>query len=210
MKQELYEFRITPMSEEHLPQIRNALEKRTELLSRSRYPNMWKATDRLNSLPRKKKDPKREKMKYILFVVLGLFCAVPGAMKPGELLVPLVFGVAAFLWGAFGLLRNRLDRPDPFERPARFLWEQESVPEDANVLFTEGYMLLTAESMEDLIPYDKLEFVIEAEDIFLIFFAENILVLKKSDLVCGTAQDFRGFIGKHTVFVPYDCERSTI
>ena len=41
MEQNNYAFRVTAMGEEYLSQISYALEKRTELLSRSQYPGMW-------------------------------------------------------------------------------------------------------------------------------------------------------------------------
>ena len=47
MEQNNYVFRVTTMGEEYLSQISYALEKRTELLSRNRYPGMWNATDKL-------------------------------------------------------------------------------------------------------------------------------------------------------------------
>ena len=40
MEQNNYVFRVTTMGEEYLSQISYALEKRTELLSRVKYPGM--------------------------------------------------------------------------------------------------------------------------------------------------------------------------
>ena len=43
-------FHLTPYdTRKLLPQVSKALEKRTELLSRQRYPGLWKQTDRLNA-----------------------------------------------------------------------------------------------------------------------------------------------------------------
>lgn len=43
-------FQTTPLNEERLiPQISQALEKRTELISREKYPGLWNATDRFSA-----------------------------------------------------------------------------------------------------------------------------------------------------------------
>ena len=47
----IFSFQITALDSTALyPQVSRALEKRAELLSRQKYPRMWKLTDKLNSV----------------------------------------------------------------------------------------------------------------------------------------------------------------
>lgn len=44
-------FQLSPYNiDKLLPQVSKALEKRTELVSRERFPGLWKNTDRINTL----------------------------------------------------------------------------------------------------------------------------------------------------------------
>ena len=48
-----YIFHISPYdTEKLLPQVSRALEKRTEMVSRERFPGLWKHTDRFRSMAR--------------------------------------------------------------------------------------------------------------------------------------------------------------
>ena len=85
MDQNLFTFQISPLPEAYIPQLAYALEKRTELLSRIKYPGLWKHTDKLNQTPKRKKSPLRTKLLGILNLALGIFLFVPGVMKPQEL-----------------------------------------------------------------------------------------------------------------------------
>ena len=56
-----YEFQLSPYDGASLvPQVSCALEKRTESISREKYPKMWKITDHFNS--KKVSEKKREKL----------------------------------------------------------------------------------------------------------------------------------------------------
>lgn len=204
MEQNIYAFRVTPMGEEYLPQISYALEKRTELLSRNQYPGMWKATDKLNAIPQKEKSQRRNRLKSVLFLVLGVFCFVGGVMDPKELTGPLIIGAAAILWGGFGLFRGKIKRKNPFDKSARLLLEQRKTTEDAKVVFDEVCMVIMAGGEEELIPYDRMEYIVEAEGLLLITFAGKVIAVKKDDMICGDMEGFRAFITKQTTFVPYN------
>lgn len=97
-----FSFRLTTMNARYLkPQVRRALEKRTELLSRQRCPRIWALTDRLNRVGQasSEKLQHREKLRLILGLVngaLGLFLLLPGLMDPGALPLPLLVGTACF------------------------------------------------------------------------------------------------------------------
>jgi len=205
MGQDNFVFRITTMGEEYLPQISYALEKRTELLSRNQYPGMWKATDKLRAST---KEP--SKGRRLLRTLLSIFCLccgvllfVPGLMEPEELKVPLFAGAIGIGTGIGGLLRGKIKRKNPFDKSARLLLEQRKTTDDAKAVFDENGMTIVAGGGEDRIPYDKLEYIIEAAGVLLVTFDEKVIVIKKEDLVCGEFEMFRSFIANRTPFVEY-------
>ena len=204
MEQNNYVFRITAIGEEYLPQISYALEKRTELLSRNQYPGMWKATDKLNAIPQKEKSQRRNRLKSVLFLVLGVFCFVGGVMDPKELTAPLIIGAAAILWGGFGLFRGKIKRKNPFDKSAWLLLEQRKTTDDATVAFNESGMTIAAGGDEELVPYDKMEYIVEAEGMLLLTFDEKVIAVKKADMICGDMEGFHAFITEHTNFVPHN------
>lgn len=117
MDQNLFTFQISPLPEAYIPQLVYALEMRTELLSRVKFPGMWKHTDRLKQIPKVKKSPLRTKLLGIFNLALGIFLFVPGVMKPKELFVPLIvgaIGIGAGIALCFGArLKRRTDLISP-------------------------------------------------------------------------------------------------
>lgn len=97
-----FSFRLSPLDAERLrPQVRRALEKRTELLSRQRCPRIWALTDRLNRVEQVSSGSlqHRRQLRLILGLVdgaLSLFLLLPGLMDPGALPLPLLVGAACF------------------------------------------------------------------------------------------------------------------
>ena len=91
---ENYDFQVTPYDTESLlRQVSTALEKRTELISRQRYPGLWENIDRLNTMAKgRQRSSLRTRIMGIVCLVLGIFLFVPGLLKPQELLVPLLAG----------------------------------------------------------------------------------------------------------------------
>ena len=95
-------FQPTPLDAAALrPQVRRALERRTELLSRQRCPRIWALTDRLNRVEQVSSGSLqlRRQLHLILGLVdgaLGLFLLLPGLMDPGALPLPLLVGAACF------------------------------------------------------------------------------------------------------------------
>lgn len=106
-------FRIRPIrGESLLPQVQQALEKRTELHSRETLPGIWKLTDKLNAaetLPPEQLAARR-KRRCILAVpayLLAIFILVPALMEPKELLSLLIPGLALLLFALSVLWRNK-------------------------------------------------------------------------------------------------------
>ena len=176
-----------------LPQVSKALEKRSEHLSRERYPKMWRSIDRL---PSPSRGAKRSRLRTRLFSVLclaaGVILVVPGLMEPKELLVPLVAGAAAVVLGASGLWRTRKNREKPFDRSARLLLEgKDQTPESPApvVSFSDQGMTFSEKDKTEFVPYSDFESAWETEDTLLLVFGQRVTLLQKRDLVQG---DFSG------------------
>ena len=176
-----------------LPQVSKALEKRTEHLSRERYPGMWRSIDRLPSTSR---GTSRGRLRTRLFSILCLaarvILVVPGLMEPKELLVPLVVGAAAVVLGVSGLWRTRKNREKPFDRSARLLLkEKDQTPERPapTVSFSDQGMSLSEKGSSEFVPYSDFESAWETADTLLLVFGQRVTLLQKQDLVRG---DFSG------------------
>ena len=176
-----------------LPQVSKALEKRSEHLSRERYPKMWRSIDHL---PSPSQGTGRSRLRTRLFSILclaaGVILVVPGLMEPKELLVPLVVGAAAIVLGITRLWLTRKNREKPFDRSALLLLEgKDQAPENPAPLvsFSDQGMSLSAKSETEFIPYSDFESAWETEDALLLVFGQRVTLLQKRDLVQG---DFSG------------------
>lgn len=200
---ENYNFQITPYDTESLlQQVSKALEKRTEFVSRERYPGLWENIDKLNAVSKgKRRSSLRSKIMSIICLVLGVFLFIPGLMKPQELLVPLLVGAFAIVIGIVYLYIGRKDKKNPFDKSARLLLmgkDTISAKQSIMVSFSESGMEIRADDKESQhIPYSDFESMIETEDLFLFVHDTRITVLQKKDLTSNDITDFRNFISKN-------------
>lgn len=200
---ENYNFQITPYDTESLlQQVSKALEKRTEFVSRERYPSLWENIDKLNAVSKgKRRSSLRSKVMSIICLVLGVFLFVPGLMKPQELLVPLLVGAFAIVIGIVYLYIGRKGKKNPFDKSARLLLmgkDTISAKQSIMVSFSESGMEIRADDKEPQhIPYSDFESMIETEDLFLFVHDTRITVLQKKDLTSNDITDFRNFISKN-------------
>lgn len=200
---ENYNFQITPYDTESLlQQVSKALEKRTEFVSRERYPGLWENIDKLNAVSKgKRRSSLRSKVMSIICLVLGVFLFVPGLMKPQELLVPLLVGAFAIVIGIVYLYIGRKDKKNPFDKSARLLLmgkDTISAKQSIMVSFSESGMEIRADDKEPQhIPYSDFESMIETEDLFLFVHDTRITVLQKKDLTSNDITDFRNFISRN-------------
>lgn len=200
---ENYNFQITPYDTESLlQQVSKALEKRTEFVSRERYPSLWENIDKLNAVSKgKRRSSLRSKVMSIICLVLGVFLFVPGLMKPQELLVPLLVGAFAIVIGIVYLYIGRKGKKNPFDRSARLLLmgkDTISAKQSIMVSFSESGMEIRADDKEPQhIPYSDFESMIETEDLFLFVHDTRITVLQKKDLTSNDITDFRNFISRN-------------
>ncbi len=200
---ENYDFQVTPYDTESLlRQVSTALEKRTELISRQRYPGLWENIDRLNTMAKgRQRSSLRTRIMGIVCLVLGIFLFVPGLLKPQELLVPLLAGAFAILIGVFYLYSVRKNKKNPFDKSAKILLmgtDTISAEQSIVVSFSETEMEIRADD-KDLqhIPYNDFESMIETTDLFLFVHDTRITVLQKTDLTTKATHDFRNFISKN-------------
>ena len=200
---ENYDFQVTPYDTESLlRQVSTALEKRTEFVSRERYPSLWENIDRLNTMAKgRQRSSLRTRIMGIVCLVLGIFLFVPGLLKPQELLVPLLAGAFAILIGVFYLYSVRKNKKNPFDKSAKILLmgtDTISAEQSIVVSFSETEMEIRADD-KDLqhIPYNDFESMIETTDLFLFVHDTRITVLQKNDLTTKATHDFRNFISKN-------------
>lgn len=197
-----YDFQITPYDTESLlQQVSAALEKRTELISRQRYPGLWENIDKLNTMAKgRQRSSLHTRIMGIVCLALGVFLFVPGLLKPQELLVPLLAGTFAILIGVFYLYISRKSKKNPFNESAKILLmgkDTISAEQSIVVSFSETGMEIRTDN-KDLqhIPYSDFESMIETIDLFLFVHDTRITVLQKKDLTSNTISGFRNFISK--------------
>lgn len=190
-------FVFTPTSydsERLLPQVSRALERRTELFSRQRYPGMWRITDSLRKIPTgRKRSPLRTRVLSILCLVLGILLLVPGLMEPQELMVPLVAGAVAVVVGIGGLWNRQKHRKNPFDNSAAILLSGlQTLPQgqDLQVSFSRDGMALGASAKaEQSVPWEQFTCAVQTADTFLFVYEDKVLLLQKKDLRQGTPED---------------------
>ena len=186
-----YIFHISPYdTEKLLPQVSRALEKRTEMVSRERFPGLWKHTDRFRSMARgRKRSRLRTRGMSALCLAAGIFLAVP-----------LLVGAAAMGAGIIGLWQSRARKKNPFDRAAKILLEgkdKSSAEQAASVSFSEEGMTVPAGGGKaEFVPYREFECAVETADSFLFVFGGRVLLLQKMDLKAECTGDFCSLISE--------------
>lgn len=196
-----YIFQISSLDAEKLqPQVRQALTRRAELLSRAKHPKLWKHSDRVNAGRSPEEVANKQKLRSrilsICVIVLGAFLFVPGLMNPEELMVPLMAGAAGMIVGLFTLAASLKPRKDPFDQSAKALVNGMTGIVPAKVTFTDESMTVEANEAVETTPYDRFEYIIQQEDMFLITFGlQSVIVLPKKDLQ-GSMEEFMTFVAE--------------
>ena len=206
MEERNFTFHISPYDvKKLLPQLSIALEKRSALLSRERYPQLWNATDKLNAQNEARNyKPMLSRGKSIIFLILGIVLVVPGLVNPQQMLVPLLFGIIGLFAGVRGLtstgnaMMKRMKKR--FSLSAKQLLagkDRLSEKDSIDIVFTEdGICYPTGEGESESISYDVFESVVEGEDLYLIVFDTNVTVLQKADLLGGDFTAFHTFLSE--------------
>ena len=175
-----YIFHISPYdTEKLLPQVSRALEKRTEMVSRERFPGLWKHTDRFRSMARgRKRSRLRTRGMSALCLAAGIFLGA----------------------GIIGLWQSRARKKNPFDRAAKILLEgkdKSSAEQAASVSFSEEGMTVPAGGGKaEFVPYREFECAVETADSFLFVFGGRVLLLQKMDLKAECTGDFCSLISE--------------
>lgn len=191
-------FHLTPYdTQKLLPQVSKALEKRTELLSRQRYPGLWKQTDRLNARAKgKSRGRLRTRVMSVLCLVLGIILFVPGMMEPQALFAPLVVGAFAVAAGVGGLWRSFRQPRNPFDKSAATLLSGlEALPADQLPTVSFSAQEMTVDGTQTTL-WTEFTFAVESPDAWLLVYEERVILLQKKDLVQGNAQDLGAFLAQ--------------
>ena len=171
------------------------------MVSRERFPGLWKHTDRFRSMARgRKRSRLRTRGMSALCLAAGIFLAVPGLMEPRELFVPLLVGATAMGAGIIGLWQSRARKKNPFDRAAKILLEgkdKSSAEQAASVSFSEEGMTVPAGGGKaEFVPYREFECAVETADSFLFVFGGRVLLLQKMDLKAECTGDFCSLISE--------------
>ena len=196
-----YEFQISPYNDpSFVQQISCALKKRTEFMSRKKYPKMWKLTDYFNSKNVSEIVLKRRRFRYriygILLILMGVFLLVPGLMDPRELAVPLLAGILGLIIGVFTLWGSKTQKVQRkrFHQAAVKLLKGLESPPPVRVQFTQSGMKIAD---RQTVPYSDFNFIYETEDLVLLSWNEQVTILQKKDMVTGSKEQFISFLQDH-------------
>lgn len=191
-----YIFQISPYdTEKLLPQVSQALEKRTEIISREQYPGMWKHTDKFNSMAQgRTRSRLRTRLMSVVCLAVGIFLFVPGLVKPQELVVPLFVGAVAVGAGIGGLWRSRKHKKNPFDKSAKVLLAgKDGISAERSIVVSfskDGMTIPIDNGNTEFVAYSGFECVIEAADMLLLVYGKRVTVLQKTDLTTGNIGDF--------------------
>ncbi|MBE6929961.1 MAG: hypothetical protein E7463_06750 [Ruminococcaceae bacterium] len=205
-------FKLSPYNREALrAPLADALYRIAECMSRERNPGMWKFADRTNPAGRasapSEKTLRRRYIRYriygVFFILLGIFCLIPGLVKPDELFPVLLAGIVGLVSGIFYLIR--FSRKPPHEKLAEntelLLDQLESVysaPADGAVqirLTNRGLIF----GEDEPIPYSRFAYAVENEQLIVILWGETVhyCVLPKADLAEGTLSALRDLLRRN-------------
>lgn len=193
-------FELTGYQDETFKtQVSRVLEKRTELISRNKYPGLWKYTDKLNSKDKAPEEVMKNRrgryMVYgIILLLLGLFLFIPSLLKPKEMLIPLLVGASAVGYGILNIksgIKSKKVKPSSFDKAAMKLYSEYENISSVTVTFTDDKVRLPGEVTID---YSEIEKVFITEDFFIMFWNERITVLQKKDLCSLSMEEFISFI----------------
>lgn len=213
LNEEAYIFDMTSIHvDRFLEQVSLALQKRTELISRTKNPKIWAYTDRLNEKEKASESVQKRhsvfrRVTSVINLLLGIVLFVPGLMDPKELMVPLAVGAFAIFAGLIGILGKRGNRTNKFLKPAKRLLQGKDaiLPGENQIIFSECQMeIKSLQASSIVIPYADFAYIIETDDAFLLTYRAYATILKKEDLHEGDITDFCNFIARKTHFVPLD------
>ena len=204
-----YRFVLTPYDPLLAPELSRALEKRTELASRKKYPGLWRQNDRLRAYDERTGSAGTGKGRKIfrtvmtvVLLLLGLFLLIPGLMDPKNLKEPLIVGILAVSCALFRIVISILHRRGP-KRDPRYDAAAEKVLaklrqfDTANhprVVFSEDGVRVEDDGSSSRFRLDTFDTMIETPSLFVMTYDGTVTALKKSDLIDADPADFRAWL----------------
>ena len=180
-----------------LSQVAWMLQKRVELASRKKLPNLWKLTDKLSVVPRapevelKRRRESRRRWGGLL-LVMGIFLFVPGIMKPQELPVPLVAGFFAIVMGVLYLRKDDRKKNSYAKKAKKLLENMNASMENRKLrlVFDDTELAMSGVGEDKKISYANMKCALETADLFGLIYENQIVLLQKKELLLGTAEEF--------------------
>lgn len=182
-----YVFELTPLDPAALQeQVAMALEKRTELISRARYANLWKITDKLRGgeKPLVRRNLRRTKALGFVNLCLGIFLLIPGLTDPKKMWGPLLMGILGIVVGLNGLLRVKKAKPDRFDHAAATLLRGRDrlEPGSCTVTLDNKGLTVSQEGKLTQAAWEDFRCVVETADLLLVCYDNSAVALPKCDL----------------------------
>lgn len=187
-------------------EIAELLHQRLEAHSRQVMPALWKATDKLNTYT--DREPKQEKrqVRYhicgFFLIALGIFVLIPGLVKPRTPALILAGGLAIMCGISNLFLANKKRVPQIpascWKEAGMLLEKQRTVDWSkvvAKVCFDETGLTVSTGEKQELVPYDKISDVFEADHLWLVIYNKDVaLLLQKKDLILGETTEFFSYL----------------
>jgi len=200
-----FRFELTPYAPSLADELSCALEKRTELSSRKKYPGLWRQTDRLHAYHERTESAGTGKgrkffrtvLTAVLFL-LGLFLLIPGLMDPKNLKEPLIVGILAVSCALFRIVisilnrrgRKRDPRYDAAAEKVLAKLRQFDTVNHPRVIFSEEGMCVEDDESSSRFRLDTFDTMIETPSLFVMTYDGTVTALKKSDLTEADSADF--------------------
>lgn len=187
-----YVFRLTAYDVQALlPQVSRALERRSELMAKTKFAGKKRIRAALNSSDENfhRRSSLITMLVGLAAVVLGVAAIVFGAMNSGEIFM-LVLGAVLAAAGIFAVARSSMGKRNPYKADAAKLLQGKDkfrAEDNIRIVFnSEG--MRTARSF---IPYREFQCWIETQDLLLFMYGPLVTMLQKTDLIEGSLGDFR-------------------
>ena len=181
-------------------QLSQALEKRTELVSRRAMPGLWRQTDRLRQQHTEKKTAPAQTVSAWVWLVLGVLITCFCLFDPQRLLALLAAGLFLIVYGAIRLVRSHPSQ-SRFDRAAKQLIETRRHPlaEETRISFDEQGITVESGKQRQTAAYSSFECVVEAPRLLLLVFDQQVMVLVKEGLLSGSVEELRTLLQQQGV-----------
>lgn len=137
---------------------------------------------------------KKRRIRYKIYgfflLAMGIFLLVPGLTEPRELFAPLLAGLFSTAAGIAALWCGGNRQSKQFIRAAQTLLGHLKKIPSTQVRFTHEGMDIAG---TQTVPYTRFDLALETEDLFLLTYEDQILVLQKRDLATGNGAAFFPF-----------------